>query len=86
MLPVVRGTSETTRQILLYSLGGRVHAGGRSRPARCTPPPPRAGLAFLWLALQLAAMRAAGELALFHYSLAYLALLFVAAALDPVVL
>ena len=31
-------------------------------------------------------MRAAGGLALFHYSLAYLALLFVAAALDPVVL
>jgi len=45
------------------------------------------GGAFLWLAWELrrdlTRRRAA---VLFHYSLAYLALLFVAAAIDPVVL
>ncbi len=45
------------------------------------------GSAFLWLAWELRrdpTRRRAGIL--FHYSLAYLALLFVAAALDPVLL
>jgi protoheme IX farnesyltransferase len=88
MLPVVRGESETTRQILLYSvvlvavtllpvlwwtlgvvyLASALALGGW----------------FLLLAWRLRAeptpARASG---LFHYSLAYLALLFVAMAIDP---
>jgi protoheme IX farnesyltransferase len=89
MLPVVRGDGETTWQILLYSVGmvaftlavapwlGLVYAGAAAV----------LGGAFLWLAWQLRrdpSRRRAGVL--FHYSLAYLALLFVAAAIDPVLL
>ena len=89
MLPVVRGERETTWQILLYSLVlvaftlavglsfGPVYVGAAAV----------LGGAFLWLAWQLRrdpTRRRAGIL--FHYSLAYLALLFVAAALDPVIL
>jgi len=89
MLPVVRGDRETTWQILLYSAGmvaftlavapwlGLVYAGAAAV----------LGGAFLWLAWQLRrdpSRRRAGVL--FHYSLAYLALLFVAAAIDPVLL
>ena len=45
------------------------------------------GAAFVWLAWRLRAETTrARALLLFHYSLAYLALLFVAAALDPVLL
>jgi protoheme IX farnesyltransferase len=89
MLPVVRGTRETTRQILLYSLGMVTFTlvVGRWLGPLYTAAAAALGLAFLWLAWQLrrdASRRR--ELALFHYSLAYLALLFVAAALDPVVL
>jgi heme o synthase len=89
MLPVVRGDRETTWQILLYSAGmvaftlavspwlGLVYAGAAAA----------LGGAFLWLAWRLRrdpSRRRAGVL--FHYSLAYLALLFVAAALDPVLM
>jgi heme o synthase len=89
MLPVVRGDRETTWQILLYSIGmvaftlavgvslGPVYVGAAAG----------LGGAFLWLAWQLRrdpTRRRAGIL--FHYSLAYLALLFVAAAIDPVIL
>jgi heme o synthase len=89
MLPVVRGTSETTRQILLYSVGMVLFtlAVGLWLGPLYTAAAAALGLAFLWLAWQLrrdASRRR--ELALFHYSLAYLALLFVAAALDPVVM
>jgi protoheme IX farnesyltransferase len=89
MLPVVRGTSETTRQILLYSVGMVLFtlAVGLWLGPLYTAVAAALGLAFLWLAWQLrrdASRRR--ELALFHYSLAYLALLFVAAALDPVVM
>jgi protoheme IX farnesyltransferase len=89
MLPVVRGTSETTRQILLYSLGmvAFTLAVGLWLGPLYTAAAAALGAAFLWLAWQLrrdASRRR--ELALFHYSLAYLALLFVAAALDPVVM
>ena len=89
MLPVVRGTSETTRQILLYSLGmvAFTLAVGLWLGPLYTAAAAGLGAAFLWLAWQLrrdASRRR--ELALFHYSLAYLALLFVAAALDPVVM
>jgi protoheme IX farnesyltransferase len=89
MLPVVRGERETTNQIVLYSLGlvaFTLFVGAWLGPLYTTVAA-ALGLAFLWLAWQLrrdASRRR--ELALFHYSLAYLALLFVAAALDPVVL
>jgi protoheme IX farnesyltransferase len=88
MLPVVRGDRETTRQILLYSVAmvaftvvvglwlGPVYTGTAAV----------LGLVFLVLAWQL---RRDGSrrhaVALFHYSLGYLALLFVAAAIDPLV-
>jgi len=89
MLPVVRGEVETTRQIGLYSLAlvaftllvgvwfGPIYVAAATA----------LGAGFLWLAWQLRrepSRRRAGVL--FHYSLAYLALLFVAAALDPVIL
>jgi heme o synthase len=89
MLPVVRGERETTRQIVLYSLAMvaftlivGVWLGPLYTAAAAV-----LGAAFVWLAWRLRAetthMRA---LALFHYSLAYLALLFAAAAIDPVVI
>jgi protoheme IX farnesyltransferase len=88
MLPVVRGERETTRQILLYTFVllaativpfvwgplGLVYLGSALA----------LGAAFLWLALRLrretTPQRAS---ALFHYSLLYLALLFAAVAVDP---
>jgi protoheme IX farnesyltransferase len=89
MLPVVRGDRETTKQIVLYSLAlvaftvvpfaagtlGTVYLAAALL----------LGALFLWLALRLRlepTPRRAGVL--FHYSLLYLALLFVAMALDPV--
>ena len=89
MLPVVRGESETTRQIVLYSVGSsRSRSSSASGSGRSTSQrPPCSGALFLWLAWQLRrepSRRRAGLL--FHYSLLYLALLFVAAAVDPVVL
>jgi protoheme IX farnesyltransferase len=89
MLPVVRGVRETTRQIVLYALvlvsvtavpflWGTLGIGYLVAALAL-------GGAFLWLALRLrrdATPRRAALL--FHYSLLYLALLFVAMALDPV--
>jgi heme o synthase len=87
MLPVVRGERETTRQILLYTAGlvgltlaplawgmfGWVYLGAAVA----------LGGAFLWLAWLLRRAPSPGRAALvFHYSLAYLALLFVAMAAD----
>jgi protoheme IX farnesyltransferase len=90
MLPVVRGEDETARQIVLYTaalvaftlapaLWGQfglvylVAAGAL-------------GGGFLWLAWQLRRERTPARASLlFHYSLAYLALLFVAMALDAVI-
>jgi heme o synthase len=90
MLPVVRGDRETTRQIVLYSLAlvaftvvpfavgwfGAVYLGAALV----------LGAVFVWLAVrlrrELTPRRAA---TLFHYSLLYLALLFVAAAVGSVV-
>jgi heme o synthase len=90
MLPVVRGDRETARQILLYSLAlvpitllpflwstvGLLYLVSAAA----------LGAVFIWLAWQLKrqATPARARL-LFHFSLAYLALLFVAMALDPVV-
>jgi protoheme IX farnesyltransferase len=91
MLPVVRGERETKRQILVYTavlvtvsllplawaMFGFVYAGAAVA----------LGATFLVLAWRLrsaASPRAAALL--FHYSLAYLALLFAAMAVDPLVL
>jgi protoheme IX farnesyltransferase len=89
MLPVVKGDDATTRQIVLYSVVmvtftiavglwlGVVYAAAAVL----------LGGVFLGLAWQLRRQptrRNAGIL--FHYSLLYLALLFVAAAVDPVIL
>ena len=88
MLPVVRGERETTRQILLYTAGlvaltltpvawsmfGAVYLVAALA----------LGSGFLWLAWRLRRAPTPGRAAqLFHYSLAYLALLFVAMAVDP---
>ena len=88
MLPVVRGERETTRQILLYSVvlvAFTVVVGIWLGPLYTVAALLLGGL-FLVLAARLrrsATRRHA--MVLFHYSLAYLALLFVAAALDPLV-
>jgi heme o synthase len=91
MLPVVRGDAETARQIVLYSVAlvtftvvpfaagwfGAVYLGAALV----------LGAAFLWLAVRLwRSIQPARASTLFHYSLLYLALLFVAAAIDPVVI
>ena len=86
MLPVVRGDRETARQILLYSILLVVFtiAVGYWLGAVYTIAAAVLGAALLVLALllrrDLSRVRAR---VLFHYSLAYLALLFVAAAIDP---
>jgi protoheme IX farnesyltransferase len=89
MLPVVRGDAETARQIVLYSIGlvaftvvpfaagwfGAVYLAAAVL----------LGAAFLWLAVRLwRSLEPRRASALFHYSLLYLALLFCAAAIDPV--
>jgi heme o synthase len=89
MLPVVRGERETVRQIVLYTVG----------LLAITMLPflwGSAGFAYLAAALALGAVFLVGALALarhtsrgragllFHYSLLYLALLFLAMALDAV--
>src|SRR5918994_320520 len=91
MLPVVRGERETARSIVRYSVVlvaitllpvfwrtlGAVYLGAAVA----------LGLAFLWLAFALAhETTPARARRLFSYSLAYLALLFVAMAIDPMVL
>ena len=92
MLPVVRGERETARQIVLYTavmvaatlvpvafgdLRPALRRLRRSCSARSSP----GSRGLLWR--ELTRPRAA---ALFHYSLLYLALLFVAMAADSVVL
>ncbi len=90
MLPVVRGERETARQIVLYSLGlvavtllpwawGTV---GLLYLASALA----LGAVFVWLAERLRRDTTPRRaVLLFHYSLAYLALLFAAMALDLVV-
>ncbi len=89
MLPVVRGDAETTRQIVAYSvvLVAFTLAVGFWLGPVYSVAAALLGAIFLGLAWQLRrapTRRNAGVL--FHYSLLYLALLFVAAALNPVVL
>jgi protoheme IX farnesyltransferase len=89
MLPVVRGEDETARQIVLYTAAlvaftlapalwgmfGLVYLVSAAV----------LGVAFLWLAWRLRRQPTpARARVLFHYSLGYLALLFVAMALDAV--
>jgi protoheme IX farnesyltransferase len=88
MLPVVRGERETARQIVLYTVLllpltalpfvlGTVGAAYLAAAALL-------GGAFLWLAYRLWRETTAPRARiLFHYSLAYLALLFLAMAVDP---
>jgi protoheme IX farnesyltransferase len=89
MLPVVKGDAETTRQIVWYSLVmvGFTLAVGLSLGPLYSVAAALLGGVFLGMAWQLRrspTRRNAGVL--FHYSLLYLALLFVAAAIDPVLL
>src|SRR5947199_228386 len=88
MLPVVRGERETTRQIVIYSL---VLGGATLVPFLWGTlglvylvAAILLGAAFLWLALVLRRETTPRHAsALFHSSLLYLALLFVAMAVDP---
>ena len=90
MLPVVRGVRATTRQIVLYALVlvavtvtpfvwgplGYAYLGAAAA----------LGGVFVWFALRLRREATPRRAALlFHYSLLYLALLFVAMAVDPFV-
>jgi heme o synthase len=90
MLPVTHGNEEATRQILLYSylLASLVLlyiAGSFAGPVFSVP----AGLLTLgWLGFAHRLRRevtVAAAMRLFHYSTLYLALLFIAAAVDAVV-
>ena len=88
MLPGTKGDRETTRQILLYSIvmvAFTIAVGWWLGPVY-TVAAVLLGAYFLLLAWQLrrdTSRRRA--FMLFHYSLAYLALLFVAAAIDPLI-
>jgi heme o synthase len=89
MLPVVRGDRETARQIVLYSIAMvafTVLVGYWLGPLY-TAAALVLGAVFVALAVLLRRdLSRARAKVLFHYSLLYLALLFVAAALDPVLL
>ena len=90
MLPVVRGDRETTRQIVLYSL---VLVAVTLVPLRSASLGPSTssralvlGAVFVWLAVRLRReLTPRRRVLLFHYSLLYLALLFVARPSDSVV-
>ena len=89
MLPVVRGDRETARQIVLYSIAlvAFTVAVGYWLGPLYTAAAVVLGAAFLTFAVLLRRdLSRARAQVLFHYSLAYLALLFAAAALDPVIL
>ncbi len=89
MLPGTRGDRETTRQILLYSLGmvAFTLVVGLWLGPLYTLAAAGLGAYFVWLAWRLRREGTRRDaVVLFHYSLAYLALLFAAAAIDPLVL
>ena len=89
MLPVVRGDRETARQIVLYSLvmvAFTILVGLWLGPLY-TAVAVVLGAVFIALAVLLRRdLSRTRAQVLFHYSLLYLALLFTAAALDPVLL
>ena len=89
MLPVVRGVRETERQIVLYTLGltgvTLVPVALGSFGAVYAVAAVLLGAAFTLLAVRLRRREGRRDAALlFHYSLLYLALLFVAVAVDAV--
>ena len=89
MLPVVRGDAETTKQIVWYSLvlvAFTLAVGVWLGPVYSAAAAVLGGifLAMAWQLRRSPTRRNAGVL--FHYSLLYLALLFVAAAVNPVIL
>ena len=89
MLPVVRGDRETARQIVLYSLVMVAFTVfvGLWLGLLYTVAAIALGAVFIALSLLLRRdLSRAHAKVLFHYSLLYLALLFTAAALDPVLL
>ena len=89
MLPVVRGDRETARQIVLYSLVmvAFTVVVGLWLGLIYTIAAVVLGAVFIALAVLLRRDLTRGRAkVLFHYSLLYLALLFTAAALDPVLL
>ena len=91
MLPVVRGEAETKRQIVLYSLMlvalTLAFTAIADLSAIYFATAVGAGASFLYLAVRLARTPGIeGAMPLFHYSIAYLALLFGAAALDELLL
>jgi protoheme IX farnesyltransferase len=88
MLPVVRGDVETARQILLYSLGlvaFTVVVGVWLGPLYTAAAVVLGGALLVLAALLRRDLTKARAQLLFHYSLAYLALLFAAAAVDPLI-
>ena len=90
MLPVVRGERETVKQIVLYSV---ILVGVTVVPFLWGTlglvylvAALALGAGFIWLAVQLARRTTPKRASLlFHSSLLYLALLFIAAAVDPIV-
>jgi protoheme IX farnesyltransferase len=90
MLPVVRGDRETTRQIVLYSLvlvgfTAVPYALGWFSAVYLAAALVLGGL-FVWMAVRLRRdLTPRHASTLFHYSLLYLALLFVAAAVGSVI-
>jgi protoheme IX farnesyltransferase len=89
MLPVVRGEAETTKQILLYSVvlvAFSTWVGLWLGPVYTCAALVLGGV-LLWLSWTVRRDPSRRNAAvLFHYSLLYLALLFVAAAVNPVLL
>jgi protoheme IX farnesyltransferase len=86
MLPVVSGDRETARQIVLYSIGlvaFTVAVGVWLGPLYTVAAVGLGGVFIVLAVLLRRDLSRARAQVLFHYSLAYLALLFVAAAIDP---
>jgi protoheme IX farnesyltransferase len=91
MLPVTRGDRETARQILWYTVVlvavTLAPVGFGTFGVLYGIAAAVLGAAFLWLAIELRrTMARAAAVRLFHFSLLYLALLFVAMAIDTVVI
>jgi heme o synthase len=88
MLPVVRGDRETARQILLYSIGLVVFTlavGLWLGPVYTVAAAVLGAVLVALAALLRRDLSKARAQVIFHYSLLYLALLFAAAAVDPLV-